>query len=506
MIFTKRTFLTIISLILLFASNAQNKQAKELTLNEVIDIAIKKSPRAIMAEHTFRASYWSFRSFRANYKPSLTLNSTPFNLNRSFESITLDDGSDQFVERRSLSSSGSLEIAQRFAPTGGDLFLSSSLERVQLLTGDKITTYLIAPVRLGYRQPLVTYNSYKWERKIEPMRYKEAKRNYLETLEEISHMAINYFFDLSLAQINKEISEANFHNNDTLYKIAQGRYNMGTIARDELLQMELTYLTSRKSYNEADLNLQVALFNLKSFLGITNNTDIHLITPKNTPEIKINVDSALHYAHKNNPKMIALERQRIESNRDVAKARAENLFNANLNATVGLNKYSENLNNTFNNLENSQMVSVGISVPILDWGVGKGQYEMAKSQRQLSLINIDQEKVDFDQKVFLEVTRFNLQDEQLLIAAKSDTIAQIRYNITKQRFKVGKVDILDLNTALKEKDVARRDYIAALRDFWQNYYRIRRYTLYDFLKREELDVNFNSLIEQKKPSGEGDQY
>lgn len=475
--------------------NAQKSQKTELTLNEVIDIAIKKSPRAIMAQHTFKASYWSFRSYRANYKPSLTLNSTPFNLNRSFESLTLDDGTDQFVERRSLSNSGNLEIAQRIAPTGGDLFVSSSLERVQLLTGDKTQTYLIAPVKVGYRQPLVTYNSYKWERKIEPLRYKEAKRDYLSTLEDISRMAINYFFDLSLAQINTEISEANFHNNDTLYKIAQGRYNMGTIAHDELLQMELSYLTSRKSYNEADLNLRVALFNLKSFLGITDNTDIHLSTPKNTPKIKINVDTALHYAHQNHPQMLSLERQRIEANRDVAKARAENLFNANLHATVGLNKYSENLDNTFNNLENSQMVTIGISVPILDWGVGKGQYEMAKSQRELSLITIEQEKVDFDQKVFLEVTRFNLQDEQLLIAAKSDTIAQIRYNITKQRFKVGKVDILDLNTALKEKDVARRDYVAALRDFWQNYYRIRGYTLYDFLKKEELEVDFKKLVE-----------
>jgi outer membrane protein TolC len=472
---------------------AQNKRV--LSIDQVINMAVEQSPRATMARHTFRASFWSFKSFRSNYMPSLTLNSTPMDLNRSFQSITLDDGSDGFVERSAFSSSGSLEITQRIAPTGGDLFVNTSLERVELLTGNETTTYLIAPVRIGYRQPLVTFNAYRWERKIEPLRFKEAKREYLSTLEEISKMAISYFFDLSLAQINKEISANNFHNNDTLYKIAQGRYNMGTIAKDELLQMELSFLTSRKAFNEADLNLNIARFNLRSFLGIKDGSELSLIIPSNMPEFKINVDTALHYAYENNPKIIGLERQKIEADRDVAEARANNLFNANLTATVGLNKYSENLTNTFDNLENSQMVSVGVSIPILDWGVGKGRYEMAKSQRELSLINIEQEQIDFDQQVFLEVARFNMQDEQLLIAAKSDTIARIRYDITKQRFKVGKVSILDLNTALKEKDVARRDYISALRGFWQNYYSIRGYTLYDFIKKEKLNVNFEQLIE-----------
>lgn len=488
-------FLVVIPFCLTITSKVNAQTDRVLNLDEVIQMAKTNSPRAIMARHTFRSSYWSYRSFKANYLPSLNLQSTPFDMNRSYQSITLDDGTDNFVERSSYSNSGSLELSQRIAPTGGDLFVNSSLERVELLTGDKSTTYLIAPVRVGYRQPLVTFNPYRWDRQIEPLKYKEAERNLLTTLEDISRTAVSYFFELALAQINKEISESNFYNNDTLYKISQGRYNMGTIAKDELLQMELSFLTSRKAFNEADLNLRIAGFRLKSFLGITTDATIRLIVPKEIPNSKINVDTALSRAQANNPRMISMDRRRIEANRDVAQARAENLFNANLTATVGLNKYSKNLSNPVSDLENSQMVSVGISIPILDWGVGRGKYEMAKSQRELSLITIDQELVDFEQEVFLEVARFNMQDEQLLIAAKSDTIAQIRYEITKQRFKVGKVSILDLNTALSEKDVARRDYMSALRDFWSNYYRIRGYTLYDFIKNEPISVDFKMLIE-----------
>lgn len=465
------------------------------TLEQVIELAKEQSPQAIMARHTFRSSFWSYRSYRANYLPSLTLNGLPFEFNRSYEVITTDQGEDIVVERQSNSISGALEISQRIAPTGGELFINSSLERVEQLGDTTTRSFLIAPVNIGYRQPLVTFNSYKWERKIEPLKYKEAERSYLTTLERISGTAVNNFFDLALAQINKGINETNFHNNDTLYKIAQGRYNMGTIAKDELLQMELSYLTSRKQFNESDLNLRIARFQLKSFLGITEDKPIQLIIPNEIPELKIDVDTALQYAHKNHPDMISLERQEIEANRDVAQARAENLFNANLYASFGLNKYADNLNNTFSDLDNSQIMRVGVTIPILDWGVGKGKYEMAKSQRELMITNIDQQRVDFDQQVFLQVMRFNMQDEQLLIAAKSDTIAQIRYNITKQRFKVGKVDILDLNVALSEKDVARRAYISALLGYFQNYYAIRQYTLYDFENKKELKADFDSIVE-----------
>ena len=43
------------------------------------------------------------------------------------------------------------------------------------------------------------------------------------------------FFSLALAQINKQIAEMNYSNADTLFRIAQGRYQLGTIAEDELL-------------------------------------------------------------------------------------------------------------------------------------------------------------------------------------------------------------------------------------------------------------------------------
>jgi len=55
-----------------------------------------------------------------------------------------------------------------------------------------------------------------------------------------------------------------------------------------------------------------------------------------------------------------------------------------------------------------------------------------------------------------------------------------RYDITKNRYLIGKIDITDMNIALTEKDEAKARYIQSLQDFWTAYFNLRRLTLYDF--------------------------
>lgn len=83
-------------------AHAQNNRI--LTLEEVIEIAREQSPDALAARHTFRGSYWQYRSFKASYLPGLNLDATLPNFNRNIQAITLPDGTDSFV-RRNLSSS-----------------------------------------------------------------------------------------------------------------------------------------------------------------------------------------------------------------------------------------------------------------------------------------------------------------------------------------------------------------------------------------------------------------
>ncbi len=314
-------------------------------------------------------------------------------------------------------------------------------------------------------------------------------------MEDVSLKAVNCFFDLALAQQNLQVAKINYSNADTLYKIAQGRYNIGTIAENELLQMELSLLNAGSSLNSAIVDLEVKKFQMRSFLGFNEKVDLKLIISKEIPELTVDVDQALEIARTNNPNIIAFECQLIEAERDVAKAKSEKGLQADLYASIGYTQQSEEFSDVYVNPQEQQRFTLGLNIPILDWGLGRGKYKMAQSSQEVIRTTVEQSRNDFVQSVYLNVMQFNLQDDQLLIAAKSDTIAQKRYDMTKQRFLIGKVDVLDLNISLSEKDVAKTNYISALRKYWSNFYNLRKITLYDFIKDQSLDTDFDELIE-----------
>jgi outer membrane protein TolC len=491
-------FTTIIIGILIIqniSSQTKNEtELKALTLNEVIQVAKDQSLMALMSRHQFRSSYWEYRTHLASNRPGLTLEGTLPSLNNTMESVTQPDGSERFVSRSNMRTSLDLQLNQNIGLTGGRVFVSSELQRNDNFGEEPPTSYLAYPVTIGFFQPINGYNELRWDRKIEPMKYEEAKLEYINRLEEVSQRAVDNFFNLALAQINLEIAKKNFANNDTLYQIAKGRYQLGTIAENELLQMELSYLNAGAALNEATIDLELRKSRLRSFLGFNERVSLELVLPNEVPDIELDYATTLAEAKANNPEILSLERQLLEAERSVAQARSQKGIRADLFAQLGLTQNAEELAAAYQNPINQQRVEVGVQVPILDWGLGRGQYRMAQSAQEVIKTNVRQSQIDFDEQVFLQVMQFNLQDDQVAIASKADTIADLSYEVTKQRFLIGKIDVLALKDALNEKDVARRGYVQALRNYWDYYYNLRGMTLYDWEKGVKLEEDFDELL------------
>ncbi len=489
--------LVVAFVILLFSAvvHAQNDTVRlRLTLEDVVELARDQAPMAIMARHQFRSSYWEYRTFRASFLPSLTLNSTLPDFNRSIESIVKDDGTESFVSRAVMNSSVEMELSQNVGLTGGNIFLNSSLQRIDNMGINPDLSYLSYPFTIGFSQPINGYNEFKWRKEIEPAKYEEARKELIHSLEQVGNRAVGYFFDLILAQINLEIAKKNYANNDTLYNIATGRYNLGTIAENELLQMELSFLNAGTALNAANIDLEVKKFRLRSFLGYNEMFDIELIVPNEIPEVNIDLGRALQEANLNNPEVMQMQRQLLEAEQSVAEAKSRKGLQANLFALYGMSKNADDLGGVYVDPEDQQRLRIGFEIPILDWGLGKGRYRMAQSAEEVVKTNVIQSRSDFEQQVFLQVMQFNLQDDQLMIASKADTIAEKRYEVTKQRFLIGKIDVLDLNVALEEKDVARRGYVQALRNYWDYFFSLRILTLYDWVNDARLEEDFDEVL------------
>ena len=100
---------------------------RELSLDDVIEIAKEKSIRSKQIENRYQNSYWRNFSFKRQFLPSLAFDGTIPEFQRSFSSITLDDGTEEFVNRNVISNRANLSLNQIFPPVKGTILFAQAL-------------------------------------------------------------------------------------------------------------------------------------------------------------------------------------------------------------------------------------------------------------------------------------------------------------------------------------------------------------------------------------------
>jgi outer membrane protein TolC len=491
----KLIFFATLGLFFFVCNTSYSQEIKRLTFEEVIRIAEEQSPNALMAKHRFRASYWQYRTYVAQYRPSLTLTGTTPDYSTAYSRVwnsVLEQW--DYQATNVLQNLASLSLSQNIGLTGGSISLESDLTLENDFERDT-RKYITAPVSIRLVQPIFRYNALRWEKKIEPLKYDAARKTFLSNIESVHQQAVMNFFMLAQAQINQQIAEMNFSNADTLYRIAQGRYDLGTIAEDELLQMQLSWLNTETARKEAGMNLRDREIRLRSFLGFNENVRIELILPDRVPDLQVDPAEVLELAMTNNPEILQQQLMLLTAQSNVAQAKAEKGLNANLIASFGMRDQDPDFALAYKDVNQQQTIRVGFIMPILDWGLGRGRYRMAQSSLELAQVQSQQALVDFEQNLLLDVEQFNLQANQVAIAAKSDTVAMKMYEVTKQRFLIGKISVLELNNADTKKDQNRRAYVMALQNYWNYFYNLRNLALYDFIGRKPLETEFEKLLD-----------
>jgi outer membrane protein TolC len=489
------TYLLLFVCLLSLPAKSRAQEVKKLTFDQVIKLSEEQSPNALMAKHRFRASYWSYRTFTAQYLPSLTLTGTTPDFSNSFDKVwNSTTNGYEYRSTNTISELAALSLSQNIGLTGGTISLQSDLNLFNDLELDT-RKYITTPLSIGLNQPIFRYNALKWQKKTEPLKYEAARKTFLSNIEMVHQQAVMNFFSLALAQINKQIAEMNYSNADTLWRIAKGRYDLGTIAEDELLQMQLSWLNSETARKEAEMNLRDREIRLRSFLGFNDNVRLELMLPSEVPSLQVNSQEVFDLAMQNNPEMLNQQLTILNAQSAVAQAKAEKGLNANLIASYGLRDQDPEFYQAYNDPNKQQRVRIGFTMPILDWGLGKGKYRMAQSSLELAKVQSQQAIIDFQQNLLLDVEQFNLQGTQVAIAAKSDTVAMKMFEVTKQRFLIGKIAVLELNNADTKKDQNRRAYVQALQNYWSYFFNIRNLTLYDFINKRPLETDYEKLIE-----------
>ncbi len=476
-------------LLLLLALVAFAGHSQTLSLQRAIEIANDSSLQAFRVKNMYLSSYWQFRTFKAARLPSLSLNMTPVSYNRYIrQRYDSQENIDVYRAQQMFGASGSLNISQNFDPLGGTFYLETGLEYMRNfgeITGNQFSSI---PIRLGYRQNLIGYNPFKWDRKIEPLKFEKAKKELIQNMEGVAESTVNYYFALALAQQEYKLAVDNLASCDTLYTLGERRFKIQAISEADLLTLKLDRVNAQNTLANARIALKRAKFSLASYLGMDQNSDIEVRLPSAPMSRVIETDFALTQARANNPDLLQHRQNILEARRELSRTKIESRFNANLNASIGFNQVAPTLRNAYSHPLRQDLVALSVSIPLVDWGVRKGKVNMAKNNLNIVELSARQQELAVEEEVVMTVSDFNIQQQLVASALEALDLADMAYERTKQRFIIGKADLNSLTLSQSRQQSANSNYIRALQNYWLSYYKLRKLTLYDFDYNREIEI------------------
>jgi outer membrane protein TolC len=457
----------------------------QLSLKNVVDLAITQSTSIKYVQNRDVRSYWRWKNFQTDHRPQLILTGDLPNFAHSTEPITQPDGSIEFKNISNAQLYANLALSQSIAQTGTRIYAATSLYRIEDFNNGNVE-FSGTPVSIGFVQPIFQYNWMRWQKRTEPLIYEEAMRNFIESVEEISLNATYRFFRFLRVQTNLVLAESNLKNSNDNLRIAETRRELGTISENDFSRIRLSVINARKALNQARMDMKNADFELKSYIQLDPEQSIELETPLNIFLFDIDVDKALREAQMNRKETPNFERRLIEADRDLTRAKRDNSLSATFRGSYGMSNSAPTVGGIYQQPEQQQMLRVSLSIPILDWGRSASKIKLAESQRELVVYDVENDKRDFDREIVVQVEQFSLLKDQLTTSKEADKVAENGYEIALRKFQNGEISITDLNISLQEREKAKRDYISSLQDYWVAYYRLRILTLYDFEMQEKI--------------------
>ncbi|MEO8636242.1 MAG: TolC family protein [Gemmatimonadales bacterium] len=457
-----------------------------LTLPEAIRLAQSQGYRARAALAARDAARYTDRVFYSRLMPQLSLGGTVPSYNRSIIQVLQPDGSTVFRPQDQLSSSLTATVSQSLPVTGGDFFISSSLARLSVSGQQTLRTWSSTPVSVGLRQPIFRPNLRGWDRREQPVRAELAERQYREAREEIALVTTNLFFDAYSARVEFDNATKNAAVNDTLYTLNKGRFAVGRIGEDDLLQSELALLRARASADGARLDLERTLAALRLALNLPLATRVEIIAPTDVPQFEPDTAWAVTEALQNRAFASEAELQAVQARRRVTEAKLNNGMGATVEASYGFNATGPGVNAAYQNLLEARQFTLSVQVPLIQWGARKEAIQAAEADRERIVNTTRSSLEEMAQDAHFIALELPQARRNLSLSAKADTVAGRRFDVAYNRYVIGRIAIDNLYLAQSEKNGAVTQYVQALRGYWTAHYRLRLVTLFDFEAGQEI--------------------
>jgi outer membrane protein len=483
--FNKKIRLLVLPLILLFISNSLVFSQDGMTLDQALNIAELNSPSMKKTRLNLVRSQENLNAQNAALKSNfaLTLNPISYTQNREFNELISDWNS-----RTTTESYGNFTISQPIALTDARLSLSNRFGYYDSYSeySGTTTTGFSNNLSLSFDQPIFTYNRTKMALKELQLALENSQLNYAIQLLALEKQVSQAFYYVYQQQKSLDIANLAYQNMQKSYEVSRNKVDAGISPREEMFQAELNLATTKSDFENKQVSLENAKDDFKILIGMSLYEDIVVIPNIAVDTVSVDISFAIDQGLLN--RMELRQRQiTIETSQfDLIQTKALNEFKGNLGLSFGLFGDNSNVAEVYANPTNNESVALSLTIPLWDWGERKARIKATEASIESDNISFEEEKND----IILGVRKvcrnlLNLQN-QIEIAEKSVTNAQLTYDLNLEKYKNGDLTGMDLNIYQNQLSEKQLTYTNSLISYKLELLNLKIQTLYDFEKKEAV--------------------
>lgn len=477
----------IVLIIALYLGSGLLSAQEALTLDRALEIGETTSPSIQLSLLNLERYQKSLEAQQAALKSrfSLTLNPVNYSNSRQF-----DDREQKWYTSESFSTNARLTAQQPILWTDGTISLVNSFGWTSSSSdfggSDRENQVFTNNLYLSIEQPIFTYNRQKMDLKQLELNFENARISYALQRLNLERNITQYFYNVYMAQLNLDIAQDELDNTQKSYDIIRNKVDAGLAAQEELYQAELNLATSNSSLQNSQVSYENAKDQLKLYLGMDLYTDIVIIAEIESDTVQVDLEKAIEHGLASRMEIRQREIDIENSQFSLIQTKALNEFSGDVNLSIGLTGENENLGQIYETPTRSPQVSVGFNIPIFDWGERKARIAAQEANIQSAEINLSEEK----QQIIIDIRQIyrNLlnQQNQIEIAKKNETNAELTYEINLQRYENGDLTGMDLNLYQNQLSSAKISSAQALINYKIELLNLKIQSLYDFENDQEV--------------------
>ena len=489
----------------------QVSNARILTFEEALSIALNQSYSIRAFEKEKQAAQFSYQYYKAQFKPRIDLGLQVPSWSEQVTPIQQADGLPVY------NSTGSFQYATELAftymlPTGGNFQLSSDVYRdeqrtVLALQDNRVlqTDKMYTKLGLSFEQPIFTANRLKENLRMAQYQYEHHRSRFTREQVNIMYKVTEGFYELYRATRQVEIARRRYENAGDAYRVAQILEKNGRIPEVDVLITKVDMAEREAELSESINTLEREKDSFKHLIGIDLDLDIEIETHAQYDTPTVNMDKAIRSALKNRMELkeqdVIIKLHEI----DVDQAHRTSEFSGRISAyydftgisTIddpGTRKLLESSVNNFMDRDPNRGITISFSVPIFDWGRQSARVQEEKVQLDNSRLAYENQRNLIIGQVRDIVRSVKEARNRLRIHEQNKELSELTYSISRKRFENGDISSQELSIEQERLANSQMAYLDAYVTYQLALADLKRKTMWDFGE----DRSYLRLIENMK--------